>query len=326
MAATVKIYKYGGPEEFIFETSEPVEPQKEEVLLRHKAIGLNFIDIYHRKGLYPLSFLPAVIGMEGSGIVEMVGQGVKEFSPGDRVGYAGATPGAYSTYRTIAADRLVSLPDSLSYQAAAAIMLKGMTVRYLLFGCTSISKGDIVLIHAAAGGVGTIFCQWAAYLGAVVIGTVGTPEKVEIAKKNGCHYPVDYSKENFVDRVMEITSGRGVDVVYDSVGQTTFEKSLDCLRPLGTMVSFGQSSGPVAPFDLAVLGAKGSLFLTRPSLMTYTAKREDLLAHARDLFDVVQSEVVKAPAPKTYFLSQVAKAHHDLESRATSGSAILIPD
>ena len=326
MAATVKIYQYGGPEEFVFEESEPVEPQKEEVLLRHKAIGLNFIDIYHRKGLYPLSSLPAVIGMEGSGIVEMVGQGVKEFSPGDRVGYAGATPGAYSTYRTIAADRLVPLPDSLSYQSAAAIMLKGMTVRYLLFGCYSVSKGDIVLIHAAAGGVGTIFCQWAAYLGALVIGTVGTSEKAEIAKKNGCHYPIIYLKENFVDRVMEITSDRGVDVVYDSVGQTTFEKSLDCLRPLGTMVSFGQSSGPVAPFDLAVLGAKGSLFLTRPSLITYTAKREDLLAHARDLFDVVQSEVVKVPVPKTYFLSQVAKAHHDLESRSTSGSAILLPD
>ncbi len=326
MSKAVKIYQYGGPEQLVLEEVSPGAPQTGEVLLRHEAIGLNYIDIYHRTGLYPLTNLPCVIGMEGSGIIENVGEGVTEFSIGDRVAYAGNPPGAYATHRLIHADRLVPLPEKISHQTAAAIMLKGMTARYLLVGCYAVSAKDVILIHAAAGGVGSLVCQWANHIGATVIGTVGTEEKADIARNNGCHHPIVYTQQDFVQQVKEITSGRGVDVVYDSVGKATFEKSLDCIRPLGMLVSFGQSSGPIPPFDLGLLASNGSLFLTRPSLMTYTSQRKDLLNHAKDLFAVVQSGTVKERINKVYPLSKVAEAHRDLESRATAGSVILIPD
>jgi NADPH2:quinone reductase len=287
---------------------------------------LNFIDVYHRTGLYPLPSLPAVPGMEGSGTVEAVGDGVTEVAAGDRVAYAGLPPGAYAQVRRIPADRLVILPESITTHQAAAMMLQGMTARYLLRGCFDVKAGDTILIHAAAGGVGSIVCQWAKHLGATVIGTVGSEEKAATATANGCDHPILYTRENFVARVKEITNDRGVDVVYDSVGQATFMVSLDCLRPLGTMVSFGQSSGPVAPLELGLLSAKGSLFLTRPTLMTYTAKREDLLIHARDLFEVVEKGVVKVEIRQTYPLSDAAWAHRDLEGRRTTGSSILLPD
>jgi NADPH2:quinone reductase len=250
---------------------------------------------------------------------------VAEVEVGDRVVYAGLPPGAYAEVRLIPAHRLVKLPVSISAQQGAAMMLKGMTARYLLHGCYRVKTGDTILIHAAAGGVGLIVCQWARHLESTVIGTVGSPEKAELAHSFGCDYPILYSEEDFVSRVKEITQGRGVDVVYDSIGQSTFMKSLDCLRPMGMMVSFGQASGPIPPFDLGILAAKGSLFLTRPSLMAYTAKREDLLAHARDLLEVVEKGVVKIEVKQSYPLAEAAQAHRDLENRKTSGSTILIP-
>jgi len=255
-----------------------------------------------------------------------VGPEVSRFQVGDRVAYAGLPPGAYAQARIIPAHRLVPLPDGISTRLGAAIMLQGMTARYLLKGCYAVRPGDTILIHAAAGGVGLVVCQWAHYLGATVIGTVGSDEKAELAAAHGCHHPIDYRREDFVARVREITDGRGVDVVYDSVGQDTFNPSLDCLRPMGTMVSFGQSSGPVPPLDLAVLAAKGSLFVTRPSLMTYTAERKDLLAHARDLFKVIEKGAVKVEIRQTYPLSEAARAHRDLENRRTRGTSILIPE
>jgi len=263
--------------------------------------------------------------MEGAGIIEELGEGAGEFVVGDRVAYAGLPPGAYAELRVIPAHRLVKIPPSISSRQAAAMMLQGMTARYLLHGCYKVKSGDTILVQAAAGGVGTIVCQWAKHLGVVVIGTVGSEEKAEEARRHGCDYPILYRIEDFVARVEEITDGRGVDVVYDSVGQATFMKSLDCLRPMGMMVSFGQSSGNVGPFDLGILSAKGSLFLTRPSLMTYTAKREDLLAHARDLFGVVEKGAVKIEINQTYPLAEAAQAHRDLEGRKTTGSTLLIP-
>jgi NADPH:quinone reductase len=326
MPKAIVINQTGGPEVLRWVDYDPGQPGPGEVRLRHEAVGLNFIDVYHRTGLYPLPSLPAVLGMEGSGTVEAVGDGVTEVTAGDRVAYAGAPPGAYAQVRRIPADRLVKLPASITTHQAAAIMLQGMTARYLLRGCFDVKAGDTILIHAAAGGVGTIVCQWAKHLGATVIGTVGSEEKAANATENGCDYPILYTKEEFVARVEEITEGRGVDVVYDSVGQATFMKSLDCLRPLGTMVSFGQSSGPVAPLELGLLSAKGSLFLTRPTLMTYTAKREDLLTHAHDLFEVVEKGVVKVAIRQSFPLSDAARAHRDLEGRRTTGSSILLPE
>jgi NADPH2:quinone reductase len=326
MAKAIIMSEIGVPEVLRWEEYDPGKPGPEEVLLRHEAVGLNYIDIYHRSGLYPLPSLPAIPGMEGGGIVEAIGDSVTEVSVGDRVAYAGLPPGAYAEVRIIPAHRLVKLPDSISTRQGAAMMLQGMTARYLLHGCYQVKTGDTILIQAAAGGVGLIVCQWAKHLGATVIGTVGSQEKAELAKTHGCHYPILYREEDFVSRVKEITQGKGVDVVYDSVGQTTFMKSLDCLRPLGMMVSFGQSSGSIPPFDLGILGAKGSLFLTRPSLMVYTAKREDLLAHARDLFEVVEKGAVKIEIRQTYPLAEAAQAHRDLESRKTTGSSILITE
>jgi NADPH2:quinone reductase len=326
MGKAARIYAYGGPEMFQIEDFDPGDPQPGEVLLQHEAMGVNFIDVYHRTGLYPLASLPAIIGMEGAGSVISVGQGVTEFKTGDRVAYAGVPPGAYATSRRIPAHRLVHVPPSIPLKQAAAMMLRGMTARYLLCGCYPVKAGDRILIHAAAGGVGSIVCQWARHLGATVIGTVGTPEKADIARANGCHYPIEYTKEDFVAQVKQLTDGQGVDVVYDSVGQATFLRSLDCLRPMGMLVSFGQSSGPVAPFEIGLLSAKGSLFLTRPSLMAYTAKRQDLIRHAQDLFDVVEQGAVKIDVHQTYALARVAEAHRDLQARKTSGSTILLPE
>ncbi len=325
MSKAIVMHETGGPEVLRWEDADPDGPAAGEVLLRHEAVGLNFIDVYHRKGLYPLARMPATPGMEGAGIVEAVGAGVTEVAVGDRVAYAGLPPGAYAEKRLIPAHRLIRIPDGISSVQAAAMMLQGMTARYLLRGCYPVRTGDTILIHAAAGGVGLIVCQWARDLGATVIGTVGSEEKAALARSNGCNHPILYKTEDFERRVKEITDGRGVDVVYDSVGQTTFMKSLDCLRPLGMMVSFGQSSGNVPPFDISALGARGSLFLTRPSLMTYTARREDLVAHAEDLFDVVKRGAVTIEVRRTYPLAEAARAHRDLESRGTTGSSVLVP-
>ena len=326
MPKAIRMYKTGGPEVMVWEDFDPGRPGSGEALVRHEAVGLNFIDVYHRTGLYPLPSLPATPGMEGAGIVEAVGEGVTEVKTGDRVAYAALPPGAYAQVRLIPAHRLVRLPESIPFRQAAGMMLRGMTARYLLYGCYKVKRGDTLLVQAAAGGVGLILSQWAKFLGATVIGTVGSREKAELAKAHGCDHTILYREEDFASRVREITGGRGVDVVYDSVGQATFMKSLDCLRPMGMMVSFGQSSGTVPPFDLGLLSAKGSLFLTRPTLMAYTAKREDLLAHAADLFEVVTRGAVKIEVRQTYPLAEASRAHRDMEARKTTGSTILIPD
>ncbi|UCG14031.1 MAG: quinone oxidoreductase [Deltaproteobacteria bacterium] len=325
MSKAIIMHETGGPEVLRWEEYDPGQPGPGEVLLRQEAIGLNFIDVYHRTGLYPLPSLPATPGMEGAGIVEAVGEGVSEVRVDDRVAYAGLPPGAYAEVRLIPAHRLVLLPEYISTHQGAAMMLKGMTARYLLRGCHKVKEGDSILIHAAAGGVGLIVCQWAKHIGATVIGTVGSREKVDLIRAYGCDHPILYTEEDFVANVAEITQGRGVDVVYDSVGQATFTKSLDCLRPMGTMVSFGQASGSVPPLDLSVLSVKGSLFLTRPSLMTYTSERQDLLAHARDLFEVVEIGAVRIDIKQRYPLEEAAQAHRDLENRRTTGSTVLLP-
>jgi len=325
MNQAIWIETCGGPDRMTVGTHEPGPVGPGQALVRHHAIGVNFIDVYHRTGFYPLPGLPAIPGMEGAGVVEAVGQGISDVAPGDRVAYAGLPVGAYCAARTIPAHRLVRLPAAISFEQAAAAMLKGMTARYLLHGCYPVKAGDHILVHAAAGGVGRLLGQWASHLGAIVIGTVGSPDKAKIAEANGCRYPLVYESEDWVARVREITDGKGADVVYDGVGQATFLKSLDCLRPMGTMVSFGQSSGPVQPLDVGLLSAKGSLFLTRPSLMTYTARREDLLAHAQDLFDVIQAGAVAVAVHRAYPLRDAARAHQDLEARRTSGSLLLIP-
>jgi NADPH:quinone reductase len=325
MPNAIKMYSTGGPEVLSWESHDPGVPGPGEVRLIHEAIGVNFIDVYHRTGLYPLPSLPAIPGLEGAGLVDAVGAGVTEFQKGDRVAYAGVPPGAYAEVRCIPAHRLVQLPESITCRQAAGIMLQGMTARYLLKGCFPVGAGDTILMHAAAGGVGSLVCQWAKHLGAITIGTVGSPEKARLAIENGCTHTILYGQEDFAPRVKEITHGQGVDVVYDSIGLVTFMQSLDCLRPMGTMVSFGQSSGPIEPFDIGLLAQKGSLFLTRPSLMHYTAKREDLLTHANDLFDVVSKGVVQTRIRQEYALKDAAKAHRDLEGRKTTGSSILIP-
>lgn len=325
MTKAIRVYETGGPEEMRWEDVDPGKPESGEALVRHEAVGLNFIDVYHRTGVYPLPSLPATLGMEGSGIVEEISEGVTEVAVGDRVAYAGIPPGAYAQVRRIPAHRLVKLPDGISFEQGAAMMLQGMTARSLLRGCYDVKKGDTILIHAAAGGVGLIACQWASYLGATVIGTVGSAEKADLARAHGCDHPVLYKDEDFSKIAREITDGAGVDVVYDSVGQATFIQSLDCLRPMGMMVSFGQSSGSVPPFDLGELAARGSLFITRPSVIAYTANRTDLLNHADDLFDVVANGAVRIEVNQTYPLEEAARAHQDLEARRTTGSTILIP-
>ncbi len=325
MLHAIKIHQVGGPEVLSWEEYDPGLPGPGEVRIIHEAVGLNFIDVYHRTGLYPLPAFPAIPGLEGAGIVDAVGEGVSELAKGDRVAYAGIPLGAYAEVRCLPAHRLVKLPEQISTKEAAGIMLQGMTVRYLIRGCYQVQPDSTILVHAASGGVGSLMCQWASHIGATVIGTVGSPEKAELAKQNGCMHPILYQADDFVSVVEDLTGGRGVDVVYDSVGKTTFMKSLDCLRQMGTMVSFGQSSGPVHPFDVSVLTAKGSLFLTRPSLMHYTDRRQDLVAHARDLFDVVVSGAVKTKVLQEYPLKEAAQAQQDLEDRKTKGSTILLP-
>ncbi len=325
MPKAIRIHEYGGPEVLRWEDVEIGDPGPGQLRIRHGAIGLNYIDVYHRTGLYPLPSLPWTLGMEGAGRVEAVGEGVTEFQVGDRVAYASPPVGAYAEVRLIPADRVVALPTAIDDQTAAAMMLQGMTAQYLLRRTYRVQPGDAVLLHAAAGGVGLIASQWARQLGALVIGTVGSDEKAAVARAHGCHHAIVYTRENFVERVREITNGQGVAVVYDSVGQQTFMGSLDCLRPLGMMVSFGNASGPVPAFEPGLLAAKGSLFLTRPSLMHYTAQRRDLVASAAELFDVVATGAVKIEVRQTYPLAETAQAHRDLEARQTTGSTVLLP-
>lgn len=325
MTKAVRIHQTGGAEELRYEDVEVGRPGAGEVRLRQTAIGLNFIDVYHRTGLYPLPSLPAVIGMEAAAVVEEVGEGVEEVAAGDRVAYANPPLGAYAEERLMPAHRLIRLPDSIDDRQAAAMMLQGLTVQYLTRRTYRVEPGDMVLLHAAAGGVGLIACQWLKHLGAITIGTVGSEEKAELARAHGCHHTINYRTENFVDRVREITGGKGVRVVYDAIGKDTFLGSLDCLQPLGMMVTFGNASGPVDSFNTALLAQKGSLFLTRPTLMTYTANRADMLAMAAELFDVVQSGAVRIEINQTYPLAETARAHRDLEARKTTGSSILLP-
>ncbi|MBN2188878.1 MAG: quinone oxidoreductase [Chitinispirillaceae bacterium] len=321
----VVVHEAGGPEKMCLE-KRPLLPLKAgEVRVRHVAIGLNFIDIYYRTGIYKAPSFPFVPGQEASGVVEEIGSGVAGLSIGDRVAYATEPLGAYAGVRTLPADRLVRLPDAIDFPVAAAMMLKGLTARYLLRKTISIQQGDVILFHAVAGGVGLIACQWARHLGAVVIGTVGDDDKEETARANGCSHVINYRRENFVERVREITGGTGVSVVYDSVGKETFTGSLDCLEPRGLLVSFGQSSGVVPPLDILQLSAKGSLFLTRPVLNTYLSTQEELQLAADDLFFMVMSGAVKISINQIYPLSEAVRAHRDLESRRTTGSSILIP-
>ena len=324
MTHAIRIHQAGGPEVLCWEAVTVPAPAAGEATVRQHAVGLNFIDVYHRTGLYPLP-MPSGIGLEGAGVVEAVGEGVSEVKVGDRVAYAGGPIGAYAEVRNIPAHRLLKLPESISFNTAAAMMLQGLTAAYLLRKTYCVQPGDAVLIHAAAGGVGLIACQWAKALGAIVIGTVGSAAKGELAKAHGCDHVINYSTENFTQRVRNITGGEGVSVVYDGVGKDTFMGSLDCLRPLGMMVSYGNASGPVPPLDLILLSQKGSLFITRPTIMSYTAKRADLEALGAELFDVVGSGQVKIEVNQTYPLAEAAQAHRDLEARKTTGSTILLP-
>lgn len=323
MPYAIRIHETGGPEKMRWEEVRVETPGPGQVLVRNTAIGLNFIDTYHRSGLYPVG-LPATLGMEGAGIVEAVGPKVSGFKAGERVAYAQPI-GAYAEWVLRPADRLVKIPAGIDDKIAAAMMLKGMTAQYLLRRTYKVKAGDTILVHAAAGGVGQILCQWAKHLGATVIGTVGSEEKAKLAKKAGCRHVIVTEREKFPERIREITKGAGVPVVYDGIGKDTFMGSLDCLAPLGLMVSYGSASGAVPPFELAILSQKGSLFLTRPTLMTYTAKREDLLKSAAELFSVVKKGVVKITINQTYPLKEAAQAHRDLESRKTTGSTVLLP-
>jgi NADPH2:quinone reductase len=319
----IRIHKGGGPEEMKWEDVEVGSPGAGQALVRHTAVGLNYIDTYFRTGLYQAP-LPLVLGNEAAGVVEAVGPGVSDVKAGDRVGYV-ASPGAYCEKRVVPADRLVVMPAAIDDKTAAAMMLKGMTAQYLLRRTFPARRGDTVLIHAAAGGVGLIMCQWANWLGCNVIGTVGSADKAKLARAHGAHHVVNYREQDFVAEVKRITGGRGVPVVYDGVGKDTFERSLDCLAPLGMMVTFGNASGPVGPLNLLMLSQKGSLFVTRPTLNSYTASRADLLATANDLIDVVSRGAVKIEIHQTYALKDAAQAHRDLEARRTTGSTVLIP-
>ncbi len=325
MVAAVRVHKTGGPEVLTFEQVDIPAPGQGQIKLKQHACGVNYIDTYFRMGMYPSPVgLPFTSGNEGAGEVIAVGPGVTDIKVGDRVGYVTAL-GGYAQERVMPADRAVKLPDSITYEQAAAMMLKGMTAQYLLRRTYNVKKGDTILVHAAAGGVGVILCQWGNALGATVIGTVGDEEKAKLAKANGAHHTILYRNEDFAAKVKEITGGKLCDVVYDGIGKTTFPASLDCIRPLGTFASFGSASGPVEAFNINILQTKGSLFATRPTLNNYVAKREDLLATAKDLFDVVSSGKVKIPVNQKYALKDAVKAHQDLEGRKTTGSTILIP-
>jgi NADPH2:quinone reductase len=322
MVHAIRIHKHGGPEVLEWEAVDAAEPGPGEVRLRQRAVGLNFIDIYHRTGLYKLAGLPAVIGMEGAGDVVALGAGAGDLEIGDRVAYAGAL-GGYAEERIIAAERLVKLPGEIGYDTAAAMMLQGMTVRYLFRETYTVGRETVMLFHAAAGGVGLIACQWARALGATLIGTVSSDEKGEKALAHGAAHVINTRREDFTRRVAEITGGKGCDVVYDSIGKDTFPASLDCLKPKGLWVSFGNASGPVPPFDLALL--KGSLFATRPTLMAYTANYADLDANAAELFDMVLGGRIRIEINQRFALADAAKAHRELEARRTTGSTVLIP-
>jgi NADPH2:quinone reductase len=325
MVAAVRVHKVGGPEVLTYEDIPVAQPGPGQVKVRNHACGVNFIDTYFRMGMYPSPVgLPFVSGNEGAGEVIAVGPGVTEVKVGDRVGYVSGL-GAYAAERLLPADRAVKLPDNISYEQAAAMMLKGLTVQYLVRQTYKVQKGDNVLIQAAAGGIGLIACQWANHLGANVIGTVGSKEKAELARKHGAHHTILYRNEDFPAKVKEITGGKMCAVVYDGVGKATFPASLDCLKPLGMFVSFGSASGQIEAFNINILQTKGSLFATRPTLNTYAAKREDLLKMASELFEVVGSGAVKIPVNQKYPLKDAQKAHRDLEGRATTGSTILLP-
>lgn len=324
MTKAVRIHAYGGPEVLQWEDVPTPEPGPGEVLIRHAAVGLNYIDIYFRNGLYKAPAMPATLGMEAAGIVELLGPEVTSIAVGDRVAYASAPIGAYANARVIAADRLVKLPPAISFEAAAGMMLQGMTAEYLIRRTYEVKAGDTILLHAAAGGVGLILCQWAAHLGATVIGVVSSEQKAALVREHGAAH-VLIGHENLPAEVKRLTGGKMVPVVYDSVGRDTFGASLDCLAPLGTMVSFGSSSGPVPPVDIALLGSKGSLYITRPTLATYTSKTADLQASAQALFDVVARGAVRIAVNQKYLLSEAAEAHRALEGRRTTGSTILLP-
>ena len=323
MTTVVKFHKTGDPDVLSVENALVGKPKRGEARVRHTAIGLNYIDTYHRSGLYPLP-LPTGVGLEGAGVVEAVGAGVTHVKVGDRVAYAGGPPGAYAQERVMPANKLVKIPKGVSDEDAAAMMLKGLTVHMLIRRVYRVQKGETVVFHAAAGGVGLIACQWLKALGAKVIGTVGSDEKAKIAKAHGCQHTINYNKENFAERVREITKGRGVPVVYDSVGKDTFYGSLDCLQPRGLLTVFGNGSGPVSDVDVNVL-AKGSFYLTRPSIMVYSAMRSDLEAGAKELFAMVKSGKIKIDINQRYALADAAQAHKDLEARKTTGSTILMP-
>jgi NADPH2:quinone reductase len=320
----IRVHETGGPEVFRWEDVTVGEPGPGEARVRHTAVGLNYVDVYYRNGLYKAPALPFTPGSEAAGVVEAVGPGVTDIRAGMRVAYGATHLGAYAEARLVPADRLVPLSERIDDRTAAAMMLKGMTAHYLLLRIGQVKKGDTILIQAAAGGVGLIVCQWARALGATVIGTVGSDEKAAVAKAHGCDHPIVYTREKFVDRVKEITGGKGVRVAFDSVGKDTLLGSLECLQPLGIVALFGQSSGPVPPFDLSLL-ARGSCFITRPTLFQYVAAKEDLLAAARALFDVVLSGAIKIEVRQTYPLADAARAHRDLESRRTTGSTVLLP-
>jgi NADPH2:quinone reductase len=325
MPKAIRVRKTGGPEVMQWEDVPVGDPGEGQVRIRHTAIGVNFIDTYHRSGLYPLPSLPSGLGSEGAGVVEAVGKGVTHIKAGDRIAYAGGPPGSYAEARLMPADRLVKLPSGIDDRAAAAMMLKGMTVQYLVRRTYKVQPGDTVLFHAAAGGVGLIACQWLKALGATVIGTVGSEEKAKLVKAHGCDHTILYTQEDVAKRVRELTGGKGVPVVYDSVGKSTAQGSLDSLRPLGLWVSFGNSSGPVPPFEIGTLAQKGSLYLTRPTLFTYTATRADLEATAKELFDIVLSGKVKIELSRTYALKDAQQVHRDLEGRKTTGSIVMLP-
>ena len=324
MTHTIRISRTGGPEVLEWVETDPGNPATGQVRVRNLAIGVNFIDCYHRSGLYSLP-LPAGLGMEAAGIVESVGAQVEGLKVGDRVATIGPPPGSYAEARVMPAERVVKITGGLDESRVAASIFKGLTAHYLLFRTFPVKRGDTILLHAAAGGVGQIMSQWANHLGATVIGTVGTDAKAELTKTRGCHHVINYNREDFAKRVREITDGRGVDVVYDSVGKATFEGSLDSLRPMGLLASFGNASGPVPPFDPLMLMRKGSLFFTRASLMDYTKKREDLLAGANAVLDAVALGIVKVEIGQTYALRDAAQAHRDLEGRKTTGSSLLFP-
>jgi NADPH2:quinone reductase len=325
MTRAIRIHETGGPEVLQCETVASEAPGPGEARVRHRAIGVNFIDTYHRSGLYPLPSLPHGIGTEAAGVVESVGPGVESPKPGDRVAYASVAPGSYAEARNLPADRLVPIPDGISDEVAASALLKGMTVEYLVQRTHRVEPTETVLLHAAAGGVGLIACQWLKQIGATVIGTVSTEAKAELAREYGCDHPIIHSREDFVARVRELTGGEGVPVVYDSVGKATFAKSLDCLRPRGLYVGFGNASGKPEPFDMGLLAKKGSLFLTRPTLFDHIRTRPELLASARAVFDRLEAGHLKVEVQQRWPLSEAAACHRALEARQTRGSSILVP-